>query len=373
MDESAVAAYMALRHNRKLPACQFARLIRQYQTITALLAAPENEYLARQVAAPDAQTLRLVDEERQWAEADQQHLLYYESPHYPQLLKQIDCPPPVLAVRGTGSLNAIAIALVGSRNCSAYGKRTAFWLASELAALGITVTSGLALGIDTAAHEGALCQQADNAEPARPPTIAVVANGLDLVYPLRNRKLAQSIAERGALVSEFTLGSKPLPHYFPRRNRIISGLSHGVVVIEAAMKSGSLITARLAMEQNRDVFAVPGPITSAQAEGCHWLIKNGARLVEGPADILTELNAATLALLRTARSETREVRSERQNTERIDDPQCRKLLCLLRGESLLFDELRERSGLHTDSLSAALLQLEILGRIEISAGRIYPL
>lgn len=130
MDESAVAAYMALRHNRKLPACQFARLIRQYQTITALLAAPENEYLARQVAAPDAQTLRLVDEERQWAEADQQHLLYYESPHYPQLLKQIDCPPPVLAVRGTASLNAIAIALVGSRNCSAYGKRTAFWLAS---------------------------------------------------------------------------------------------------------------------------------------------------------------------------------------------------------------------------------------------------
>ena len=377
MDDT-LAAYLALRHNCALPDHQFSQLMCRYGTVKALLAAPENNHLAEFVARPDEACRRKMDQEFNWAEQPKNHLLIYESPDYPPQLREIDYPPSVLAVRGRPTLHSPQIALVGSRNCSAYGKRTAFWLAKELVALGLTVTSGLALGIDTASHEGALQALQAGLQTAiattedateSPATVAVVANGLDTVYPRRNDKLTASIIERGAVVSEFTLGCRPLAGYFPRRNRIISGLSHGVVVVEAAMRSGSLITARLAMEQNREVFAVPGSVHTASSEGCHWLIKNGAKLIDGPADILTELNSTTLSLLR---SESRKLPQGQESDNPVTDPQCLKLLKLMRGEELLFDELKERSKLQTDSLTATLLQLEILGRIEIHAGRIHP-
>lgn len=372
MDESVLAAYLALRHCDALPDQQFARLVRQYQTIAGLLAAPEFEKLASFVAAPDDRCRRKIAEDLHWAAQPQQHLLVFESSQYPALLREIECPPPVIWVRGRLQLGIPQIALVGSRNCSPYGRRTAYWLAGELAALGLTVTSGLARGIDSASHEGALRVLPEDGgalQDEQVATIAVVAHGLDTIYPRQNDALASQIAEYGAVISEFALGIRPLAGHFPRRNRIISGMSQGVVVVEAAMKSGSLITARLAMEQNREVFAVPGPINTASSEGSHWLIKNGAKLIDGTADILTELNASTLSLLRT---EGRKATHSQAASNRVTDPHCQHLLTLIGGEALLFEELKERSKLHTEQLTSRLLQLEILGQIEIHAGRIHP-
>jgi len=206
----------------------------------------------------------------------------FDDTYYPQLLKQIYDPPLVLFVQGnTSLLNAHQVAVVGSRSASAGGRETAFTLCRQLAQHNFVITSGLALGIDAAAHRGALSQSES--------TIAVVATGLDQVYPARHLSLAQKIvASNGAIISEFLPGTQPRAGHFPKRNRLISGLSLSVLVVEAELKSGSLITARCALEQNRDVFAVPSSIENKQAKGCHWLIKQGAKLVEEFADILDE-------------------------------------------------------------------------------------
>ena len=207
----------------------------------------------------------------------------YDDPDYPILLKQIYDPPLVIFCQGNRKLlNYNQLAIVGSRSASASGRETAFEIAQQLAEAGLVVTSGLALGIDAAAHKGALNSCAS--------TIAVVATGLDKIYPARHKLLVKQIIESdGAIISEFIPGTSPKPGHFPKRNRIISGLSAGVLVVEAALQSGSLITARCALEQNRDVFSVPSGITNPQAKGCHWLIKQGAKLVEETADILEEL------------------------------------------------------------------------------------
>lgn len=205
-----------------------------------------------------------------------------DSDIYPPLLKQLSCPPPILYYRG--SLNSIAgpaVAVVGSRRSTFYGNEVAQLLARELSAAGVSVISGMALGIDTAAHRGCL----ENGGY----TAAVLGCGLDHCYPPRNLDLMEQIVASGAVISEFPLGTKPLPGHFPRRNRIISGLSLGTVVVEATAKSGSLITADYALEQNREVFAVPGNIGSPYSRGCHKLIKEGAHLVESVADILNEI------------------------------------------------------------------------------------
>jgi DNA processing protein len=210
-------------------------------------------------------------------------IITFDDPLYPYLLKQIYDPPLVIFVQGNKKLlNQSQLAIVGSRSASVNGREAAFKLAQQLAEVGLIVTSGLALGIDAAAHKGALMSDAS--------TIAVVATGLDKVYPARHRALAQQIiSHRGAIISEFLPGTLPKAGHFPKRNRIISGLSIGVLVVEAAMKSGSLITARCALEQNRDVFSIPSTINNPQAKGCHWLIKQGAKLVEEVADIIEEL------------------------------------------------------------------------------------
>ncbi len=200
-------------------------------------------------------------------------LLCIDSPLYPLLLKEIHCPPPILFVRGNPELlGSACCALVGSRKVSTYGMRNARWLAQELAESGFTIVSGLAAGIDSGAHQGAL--------RASGSTIAVLGCGIDRVYPTKNRAMMEEIARRGTVISEYPLGAGPRPYHFSRRNRIISGLSLGIIVVEAAARSGSLINARLAMEQGREVFAVPGPIGSRYATGCHKLIREGATLIE---------------------------------------------------------------------------------------------
>jgi len=209
-------------------------------------------------------------------------IVCFDDACYPQLLKQIYDPPLVIFIQGNSSLlNAQQLAVVGSRAASAGGRDTAFSLCQQLAQQKLVITSGLALGIDAAAHRGALAESTG--------TIAVVATGLDQVYPSRHHSLAQLIIQSGgAIVSEFTPGTQARAGHFPKRNRLISGMSLGVLVVEAELKSGSLITARCALEQNREVFAIPSSIENQQAKGCHWLIKQGAKLVEQCADIIDE-------------------------------------------------------------------------------------
>lgn len=215
------------------------------------------------------------------------HIIPFDSPQYPQLLQQIYDPPLVLFVRGNVDLlNKSQLAIVGSRSATINGRNITLSLAQELVSLNKVITSGLALGIDAAAHRGAL--------QAHGGTIAVVATGIDRVYPARHKTLATEILDnQGAIVTEFIPGTSPKPGHFPKRNRIISGMSEGVLVVEAEIRSGSLITARCALEQNREVYAVPGSIGSPLSKGCHWLIKQGAQLVETVADIVDEQVEAT--------------------------------------------------------------------------------
>ncbi len=243
-----------------------------------------NNLSAKQIAAFHHPDWPFIDEIINASKRCQSEIIPYDDLAYPMLLKQIYDPPLVIFVQGNKALlNQNQLAIVGSRSASINGRNTAFEIAQQLAEIGVVVTSGLALGIDAAAHKGALISKES--------TIAVVATGLDKVYPARHRALAQQIIEKsGAIISEFLPGTPPKAGHFPRRNRIISGLSKGVLVVEAALKSGSLITARCALEQNRDVFSIPSAINNPQAKGCHWLIKQGAKLVEETADIIEELN-----------------------------------------------------------------------------------
>jgi len=261
---------------------------------------------------------------------------------YPQLLLHIPDPPPLLFVKGRRELlNRPALAIVGSRNATAQGMANAQDFARALSDAGIIIVSGLALGIDSSAHRGGLAGAASS--------IAVVGTGLDIVYPARNRVLAHQLAEHGLLISEFALGTPALGSNFPRRNRVISGISRGCLVIEAALQSGSLITARLANEQGREVFALPGSIHSPLAKGCHALIKQGAKLVDSADDILEELRPA--AVPRAA-----------QDAPELE-PELARLLDLLGYEPTAFDTLCERCGLSAEAASALLLTLELQGLV----------
>ncbi len=277
-------------------------------------------------------------------------LIALTDPGYPRLLREIPDPPPVLYVRGELIADAAPIAVVGSRVPTEYGLETSRAISAGLAQLGFTVVSGLALGIDGAAHEGALA--------AGGRTVAVLGSGLDNLYPPQHRSLAGRVAAAGALISEFPLAAGPDAHHFPIRNRIISGMSLGTVVVEAARGSGSLITARLAAEQNREVFAVPGSIQSFKSMGTHTLIKQGAKLVENAQDIVAELSP----------------RLERAGTEGASAPAAaaggggpvlsaeeRRVLNCLGPYPVHIDELGRRLGMPPGTLSALLLQLELKG------------
>ena len=288
-----------------------------------------------------------------WLEDDNNHIVTLADDDYPQALLNIPDPPILLYVKGQlGLLNRAALAVVGSRNATPQGNNNAEAFAKSLSDAGLCIISGMAHGIDAAAHRGALHGQSSS--------IAIVGTGLDKVYPAANRDLAHTLAQQGALISEFPLGTPPLASNFPRRNRLISGMSIGCLVVEASLQSGSLITARLSAEQGRDVFAIPGSIHAPQSKGCHILLKQGAKLVETAQDILEELSYQLPAATRSATGQPAETQSA--NYELLDH---------MGFDPIDIDTLNARCGLTIAELSAMLLTFELEGRISTLPGGLY--
>jgi len=305
-------------------------------------------------------TSESVQADLDWAAADGHHVITLHDPRYPELLKSLDDAPPLLYVRGDPDyLQQPQLAMVGSRTPTAAGRRCATDFAHYLSDCGITITSGLARGIDGASHEGALAGLAG--------TVALVAHGLDIVYPAAHRGLAEAISRHGAVASEVPIGTAPLKGLFPRRNRIISGLSLGTLVVEAALNSGSLITARQALQQGREVFAIPGSIHNPLARGCHRLIRDGARLVETANDILEEL-AMQLPRIGPALPVTAASRVDAVAAEKKLDPDHQKLLKCLAYEPAPIDELVNRSGFTASEVASMLLILELEGSVASDGG-----
>ena len=303
----------------------------------------------------------LIASDLRWLEASDVTLLPATSADYPVLLRESPDAPAVLYVRGDWKvLHDPQLAMVGSRNPTAGGRSTAREFASFFARAGLTITSGLALGIDTACHEGALAAEGF--------TVAVLACGLDQTYPAENRGLAERIAERGALVSEFPPGTPPLPAYFPQRNRIIAGLSQGTLVVEAARRSGSLITARLAGNAGRDVFAIPGSIHNPCVRGCHELIRAGAKLVECAEDVLGELKISLVAQLVAGAPGEPAIPKEGSP---VLDKEYKILLDALAFEPASVDSLIERTGMNSESIASMLLILELDGHVAPHPGGRY--
>ena len=292
-----------------------------------------------------------------WLKKDNAHVVTLADSDYPKKLLEISNPPAVLyAIGHLHWLNHPSIAMVGSRSATPQGEKNAEEFASSLCNYGLCVVSGMALGIDGAAHRGAL--------KANGATIAVVGTGLDIVYPSRHRDLAHKIAERGLIISEFPLGTPSKAQNFPRRNRLISGLSLGCLVVEANIDSGSLITARLASEQGREVFAIPGSIHSPVTKGCHQLIKQGAKLVESTQDILEEIKN-----LLPQNSPTGLISNLIETP--IAGPDTNTVLDLMGFDPINFDALQQQAVLTTEALSAMLMMLELDGKITVLRGNQY--
>lgn len=341
------AAWLALCLARGVSHAAVRNLLGRFGSPSAVLAQPPASL--RSVLSPREADAVVAEQDSErvraalgWLEATDNHLVTLADEDYPRALLEIGDPPPLLYLKGRRDLlNASALAVVGSRNATPQGIKNAEQFAETLSDAGLTIVSGLALGIDAAAHAGGL--------RGRGSSIAVVGTGLDIVYPARNRELAHALAAKGAILSEFALGTPGVAANFPRRNRIISGLSKGCLVVEAAIASGSLITARLAGEQGRDVFAIPGSIHSPLSKGCHQLIKQGAKLVDAAQDILEELGMA--------QSSTQIEQSDARPRHRSE------LLDQLGHDPVSLDELMTRTGLAADVLSAKLMELEITGLV----------
>ena len=342
-------------------------LIRLAGSLPALFRAPAAELAGMGLSPAVARALQepdwaAVDQACEWqAAAADRTIIHLADSRYPYYLRQIPDPPLVLFVQGQpDTLARRQIGIVGSRNPTPDGAGIAADFAGRLAGTGLVITSGMALGIDAAAHAGAM--------RAGGRTLAVAGCGPDRVYPRAHRRLAAEIRANGALVSEFFPGTPPLAVHFPRRNRIISGLSMGVMVVEAALRSGSLITARCAAEQGREVFAVPGSIHSPQARGCHRLIKQGAKLVESEQDIFEELHSiADINVISGPDEQSAAVKLQVEDlsTESV------KVLDLMGSAPVSVDQLVERSGLTADSVSSILLLLELRGLVASQPGGTY--
>lgn len=355
MDDD-IAWWLALQHVPRIGPVACAALLSAFGHPRALFenaaAIPPGAALpsiAR--AALRAPDWRAVERDLAWlAAAPDRHALSLRDPGYPPLLAAIPDPPPVLFVTGRYEvLKSPQVSIVGSRSPSAAGRDTARDFAHALGARGLTVTSGLAIGIDAAAHRGALAAGAS--------TVAVAGTGLDRVYPERHRELADLIARDGALVSEFPPAHPPRPGSFPRRNRIISGLSAGTLVVEAALGSGSLITARAALEQGREVFAIPGSIHNPRARGCHALLRQGAILVECVDDILSEIGVLAAPAADPGPREGPAL-----------GPEQARILSLVDDAPTAIDTLVARSGLGTERLYRILLDLELKDYIHSAPG-----
>lgn len=334
-------------------------LLRAFGNPEAVLAASSGQRRSVVAAAsakaldsgPDAERLAAT---LAWLGESGHSLVAWDDADYPRALLEIGDPPPVFYCLGERRfISATSLAIVGSRNATPQGCADAEAFAASLSAAGITIVSGLALGIDAAAHRAALRHAGSS--------VAVVGTGLDRVYPARNRSLAHELAARGAIISEFAPGTPPLPGNFPRRNRLISGLARGVLVVEATVSSGSLITARFAGEQGREVFALPGSIHSPFSKGCHRLIRDGAKLVETAQDILDELKLPVSA---AGMSPVRDDRNPPDATEAA-------LLAALGHDLIDVDTLATRSGLAAAKVTATLTALELSGRVAAVAGGLW--
>ena len=296
----------------------------------------------------------IIDQDLAWVDQKNNYVITFNEANYPSQLKEIADPPPVLFIRGNMDLLFLPqIAIVGSRNPTSLGEETAFNFAKTLSRHGYVITSGLALGIDAASHRGAL--------NAKGYTIAVAGTGLDRVYPAQHRDLATEIVNTGAMVSEFPPGTTAKANHFPRRNRIISGLCQGLLVVEAAKQSGSLITARMALEQNREVFAIPGSIHNPLARGCNALIRDGAKLVETTQDILEELNQYY--------QEDKDYPA--LQTESMLDLEQQTLLNHIMFSPTSIDDIVQNTGESVKVISSMLLILELQGYLETTASGCY--
>ena len=381
-------AWLTLTRAPGMHAGLLRRLLERHASLSALMHASPlalrtsgaGAALIEYLSAPDA---KLLQADLRWLDQSAHHFVAIGSPLYPPLLAQLSDAPIGLFVHGNPELLSLPqLAVVGSRNPSAAGRDNACGFATQLARAGLAITSGLAIGIDAAAHRGAL--------DAGGVTIAVCGTGLDIHYPRANAGLAAQIASSGALISEFPLGTPATKSNFPRRNRIISGLSLGALVVEAATQSGSLITARLAAEQGREVFAIPGSIHNPLARGCHALLRQGAKLVETAEDIFVELQPLAGALRRealalpaagnrsTASSEVAADRGRAAKTaERtavsaaVLDKEYEILLDALGFEPASVDVLIARTGLKADEVASMLLILELEARIDACPGGLY--
>ncbi len=356
--------WLALYHAPRVGPVTFLQLLDALQDPGAVLGASRGQLGQLGLAQQTIDALRQPDQaaierDLEWNAGAGNRIITCHDPDYPALLLQTPDPPPLLYVHGDASLlTQPQLAMVGSRNPTASGRQTATDFARYLSAAGLIITSGLALGIDAASHQGAL--------DAGNPTIAVMGTGLDRVYPARHRELAREIARYGALVSEFPIGTPPRAENFPRRNRIISGLSLGALIVEAALRSGSLISARYALEQGREVFAIPGSIHNPLARGCHHLIRQGAKLVETAQDVIDELGALAGACLQaTAGPDT-----DSDQPPELDQ-EYSQLLDYMGFDATSVDILVEKAGLTPAEVSSMLLQLEMCGFIASSPGGIY--
>jgi DNA processing protein len=357
--DSGLASWLRLTLTPGLGAASIRELLKQFGLPESILARPRAE-LARVVpratlgALDSAEVSRAVALALDWAQHSEHAVITLADDTYPRLLLEIPDPPPLLYASGRLELlRRPSLAIVGSRNATAQGERNAESFAKAFSEAGLCIVSGLALGIDSAAHRGGLAGVGS--------TIAVLGTGIDVVYPSRNAPLAAEIARSGLLLSEFPLASKAAAHNFPRRNRLISGLAHGCLVIEAALASGSLITARAAAEQGREVFAVPGSIHSPLSKGCHALIKTGAKLVESADDVLAELSG----FRPTACASTTSAQSPAPSPERD------ALLVHMGFDPVDVDSLCARAGLTADQVSSELLRLELAGRVAALPGGFY--
>lgn len=359
------ARWLALARVQGLGCATFRKIADHLNDPTQLFSASEKELAA--IPGLDQEVIQGLVHFSAWDEVESElqrvrnagfDLVTFNDPSYPSRLRMISDPPPYLYVKGElRKEDGNAVAVVGSRSASEYGKRVAGELCRSLALLGFTVVSGMARGIDGTAHEAAL--------EAGGRTIAVLGSGLDVPYPGEHEGLYHRISERGAVVSEFSMGTRPLAYHFPPRNRLISGLSLGVVVVEATEKSGSLITAGLALEQGREVFAVPGEVGSSRSRGTHRLIRQGAKLVETVQDILEEI-APQLSIPAGASQEKPSlILPEGVSSE------ARRVFELVRERPLQIDEVIETSGLSPSRVSEILLDLELQGFLRQLPGKTF--
>ncbi|MDD5298932.1 MAG: DNA-processing protein DprA [Gallionella sp.] len=367
--DASLKAWLALSLTRGLGGESARRLLKEFGSPDAVFAASSGSLKSIVKAEIAAEIGKGIDDEQiapalAWLEDGNNHIVTLADGDYPQALLNISDPPLLLYVKGRlDLLNRAALAIVGSRNATPQGLNNAEAFAKSLSDTGLCIISGMAHGIDAAAHRGALRGSGNNPGSS----IAVVGTGLDKVYPAANRDLAHALASQGTLISEFPLGTPPLAANFPRRNRIISGMSTGCLVVEASLQSGSLITARLALEQGRDVFAIPGSIHAPQSKGCHALLKQGAKLVETAQDILEELGGLiTVSVAAAARDP---VMTGMQGLEAQGSNSA--LLGHLGFDPVDLDTLGKRSGLTIAELSAMLLTFELEGRISALPGGLY--